>query len=77
MRRTTVGFAVLVFAFCAGLLSPAPAGAVSRCTVSFDVNLMSRPAGPPAVDCRGRRSGPRDGLRPDDVIPDIAIDLNV
>jgi hypothetical protein len=89
MRRTTVGFAVLALSVFGGFVRPDAAGAVSRCTLSFNVNLMPRPAVAgtvkangsdprlPVVDCQGRRSGPRDGLAPNDLIPDFDFDVDV
>jgi hypothetical protein len=80
MRRTTIGFAALTLAFFGSLITPTEARAVSRCTLSVNVNLMPRPAdtdGVPVVDCQGRRAGPQDGLYPNDLIPEFDIDLNL
>ena len=79
MRVFTVGIVALALAFFGSLINSGPAGAVSRCTISFDVNLMPRPvaAGNAPIDCRGRRSGPADGLTPEDLIPEIDLDVDV
>jgi hypothetical protein len=81
MRRMTFGFAVLTLSVLGGFVRPDAAGAVSRCTLSVNVNLMPRPAGsdprPPVVDCEGRRAGPRDGLAPNDLIPEFDTDVDV
>lgn len=88
MRRTTIGFAVLALTVFGGFIRSDGAGAISRCTLSVTVNLMPRPAvagtvhtNPsdhrlPVLDCQGRRAGPRDGLAPNDLLPEIDIDVD-
>ena len=89
MRRTMVGLVVLVLASFGLSLLPAEAGALSRCTFAFDLNVVpgldvggtaktnGSGNGSPALDCRGRPSGPRTWPDQDDVLPDVDVDLDV
>lgn len=81
MRRMIFAFAVLTLSVVGGFVRPDAAGAISRCSLSFNVNLMPRPAASdprlPVADCQGRRAGPRDGLAPNDLIPEFDIDVDV